>query len=123
MNHDELNRLVTNAITRAANLPADSLEGWAALREVSALEEAIANVTPADNLEGEIARLGAVTAAVDAGEPLRAIQLAERFLKEGLAVEVTAKLEQAVKEAEAQLARAGLDEPTVEPVTFTVRAA
>lgn len=72
---------------------------------------------------GEIARLGAVTAALSAGEPLRALQLAERFLAEGLADEVEAKLRQLANEADAELARAATDETTVMPVTFTLRAA
>jgi hypothetical protein len=63
-----------------------------------------------------------VTAALSAGEPLRALQLAARFLAERLAPEVAEKLRRLVKEAEAELVRAGSDEPTVIPVTFTLRA-
>ncbi|HSK04037.1 MAG TPA: hypothetical protein VK932_22440 [Kofleriaceae bacterium] len=123
MSLDELNRRVTNAIVRAESLPAGSREAWEAFREVSALEESIALRLPPDDLEGEIARLGAVTAALSAGEPLRALQLAARFLAENLAPEVAEKLRQLVKEADAELVRAASDEPTVRPVTFTLRAA
>jgi pyruvate-formate lyase-activating enzyme len=123
MSLDELNRRVTNAIIRAESLPPGSRDAWEAFHEVSALEESIATLVPPDDIEGEIARLGAVTAALSAGEPLRALQLAERFLAERLAPVVTAKLRQLVKEADAELARAVTDEPTVMPVTFTLRAA
>jgi hypothetical protein len=123
MNRDELNRRVTNAIVRAEGLPSGSREAWEAFREVSALEESIATLTAPDDLEGEIARLGAVTAALSAGEPLRALQLAERFLAESLAPEVAEKLRQLGKEADAELVRAISDEPTVKLVKFTLRAA
>jgi hypothetical protein len=123
MSLDELNRRVTNAIVRAESLPAGSRDAWEAFHDVSALEESIAALVPSDDIEGEIARLGAVTAALSAGEPLRALQLAERFLSESLALEIAEKLRQLVKEADAELVRAGTDEPTVVPVTFTLRAA
>src|SRR5512143_2221998 len=123
MNLDEWNRRVTNAIIRAESLPAGSQEAWEAFHDVSALEESITMLVPPDDLEGEIARLGTVTAALSAGEPLRALQLAERFLAEGLAPEIAEKLRRLVKEADAELARAAANEPTVTPVTFTLRAA
>lgn len=123
MSIDDLNHRVTNAIVRAEGLPAGSRDAWEAFHEVSALEESIATITPPDDLEGEIARLGAVTAALSAGEPLRALQLAERFLAENLAREIAEKLRQLAKEADAELAQAGADEPTVKLVTFTLRAA
>jgi hypothetical protein len=123
MSLNELNRRVTNAIARAERLPVGSRDAWEAFHDVSALEESIATLMPPDDLEGEIARLGAVTAALSAGEPLRALQLAERFLAESLAPEIATKLRQLVKEADAELVRAVAVEPTVEPVTFTLRAA
>lgn len=118
-----MNRRVTNAIIQAESLPAGSRDAWEAFHEVSALEESIAKLVPPDDIEGEIARLGAVTAALSAGEPLRALQLAERFLAEKLAPEVAEKLRQLVGEADSELVRAVTDEPTVLPVTFTLRAA
>jgi hypothetical protein len=123
MNLDELNHRVTNAIVRAESLPAGSRDAWEAFHEVSVLEESIATLVPPDDLEGEIARLGAVTAALSAGEPLRALQLAERFFAESLAPEITEKLRQLVKEADTELVREATNEPTVTPVTFTLRAA
>lgn len=123
MTLDELNQRVTNAIIRAESLPAGSRDAWEAFHEVSALEESIAALVLPDDIEGEIARLGAVTAALSAGEPLRALQLAERFLAEGLVLEAADKLRQLAREADAEIARAVADEPTVTPVTFTLRAA
>jgi hypothetical protein len=88
MSLEELNRRVTNAIVWAESLPAGSRDAWEAFHEVSELEESIAKLVPPDDLEGEIARLGAVTAALSAGEHLRALQLAERYLAENLAPEI-----------------------------------
>jgi hypothetical protein len=119
MNLDDLNRRVTNAIVQAENLPPESRDAWDAFHHVSMLEESIATIVPADELEGEIARLGAVTAALSAGEPLRALQLTERFLAENLAPEIAEKIRQLAKEADGELSRAvDDDEPTVKPVTF-----
>ena len=67
MSLDALNRRVTNAIIRAESLPPGSRDAWEAFHDVSALEESIATLLPPDDLEGEIARLGAVTAALSAG--------------------------------------------------------
>ena len=106
MSLDELNRRVTNAIVRAESLPAGSRDACEAFREVSTLEESIATLVPPDDIEGEIARLGAVTAALSAGEPLRALQLAERFLAEAPTPQVAAKLRQLADEADAERARA-----------------
>lgn len=113
MSLDELNRRVTNAIIRAERLPAGSRDAREAFREVSALEESIAALVPPGDIEGEIARLGAVTAALSAGEPLLALQLAERFLAEALAPAVAAKLRQLADEADAELSRAPTDAHSV----------
>jgi hypothetical protein len=113
MSLDELNRRVTNVIIRAERLPAGSRDARDAFREVSALEESIAALVLPDDIEGEIARLGAVTAALSAGEPLRALQLADRFLAEALAPAVAAKLRQLAAEADVELAREGTDAPAV----------
>ena len=75
MDLDDLNKSVTNAILQAEALPRGSWEAQHAFREVADLEEEIATIAGAGAVEGEIARLGAVTAAMSAGEPLRAIQL------------------------------------------------
>ena len=123
MSIDDLNRRVTNAIVRAESLPAGSREAWEAFHEVSALEESIATITAPEDLEGEIARLGAVTAALSAGEPLGPLQLAERFLTENLSTEIAEKLRQLTTEADAELVHAVSDEPTVKLVTFRLHAA
>ncbi len=122
MNLAELNRRVTDAITVAEGLPKDSPESWTAFREVSLLEEQIARSTPADDVEGEIARLGAVAAALSANEPLRAVQLGEIYLTEGLADDIKAKLAAMLDEADKTIS-ALAENLTVRPVKFTLEAA
>lgn len=78
---DTLYRLVTNAITSAEGLPAGSAAAREAFLVVSELEEKIALVIPARDPEGELARAGAVSAAISANAPLRAAYLAELYLK------------------------------------------
>jgi hypothetical protein len=75
MDLDDLNKSVTHAILQAEAFPCGSWEAQHAFREVADLEEEIATIAGAGVVEGEIARLGAVTAAMSAGEPLRALQL------------------------------------------------
>jgi hypothetical protein len=123
MNLDELNRRVTNAIIQAESLPAGSREAREAFHHVSTLEESIAALLPPDDLEGEIARLGAVTAALSARDPLRALQLAEQFLAEALAPEVAEKLRGLIEVAGAERAHAATGAPTAPPVTLTLRRA
>lgn len=118
----ELNRLVTDAITVAESLPKDSPRAWMAFREVSHLEEQIARSTQPGDVEGEIARVGAVAAALRASEPLRAVQLAQTFVGEGLAADVAAKLEAMVDEANERLSALAGD-LTVQPVKFALAAA
>lgn len=100
-NLDDLNARVTQAVLRAERLPEGSDQAQEAFREVGRLEESIAALTPADGLEGEVARLGAVTAALSAGEPLRALVLVDRYLAEGVSLEAAAKLEALRAEAHA----------------------
>ncbi len=91
MNEDrrkELNQKVSIAIFRAERLAdsdalnagPDGTDTRAAYAEVSRWEEELAALHPADNLEGAIARLGAVTAALRARQGMRAQQLAGRYL-------------------------------------------
>ncbi len=77
----ELNREVTTAILRAEHLPPGNDRDLAFV-EVGRLEEAIAEICPAGTLEGNVARCGAVTAALSAGDPARALLLASRYLEE-----------------------------------------
>jgi hypothetical protein len=121
MTLDELNRRVTSAIIRAESLPAGSRDAWEAFHEVSALEEAIAALVKPDDIEGELARLGAVTAALSAGEPRRARQLTERFLAESVPPEIADKLRQLATEADAEAAHTADDEPSAMPATFRFR--
>ena len=118
----ELNRRVTAAITIAEGLPKDSPACWTAFREVSRLEEQIARSTAADDVEGEIARIGAVAAALSANEPLRAIQLGEAYLAEELAEDIAAKIRGMLAEANDVLG-AFAGDLTVQPVRFTLDAA
>jgi hypothetical protein len=100
----ELNRQVTSAIFRAERLAEGSWEAQAAYREVSVLEEAIARQTGAAEVEGVIAREGAVRAALRAGECLRALSLATRYLEEdGVPSRLRAELTELQREAEEAL--------------------
>lgn len=54
-------------------------EQW---QEISSLEEQVASLRPASDLEGAIARRGAVTAALSADDPARALSLAKRYLED-----------------------------------------
>jgi len=99
MGLDELNASVTNAILRAEELPPGSWEAQRAFCKVTDLEEEIATIVGAQTVEGAAARLGAVTAALSAGEPLRAIQLAERYLMDALSAGARLRLEETIKDA------------------------
>lgn len=123
MNLDDLNARVTEAILRAERLPKGSDQAQEAFREVGRIEECIAASMPADGLEGEIARLGAVAAALSAAEPLRALFLAERYLAEGVSPEAAAKLEALRAEADADLAEAASRVPPVRPIKYTLQEA
>jgi hypothetical protein len=92
MDLQDLHQRVTAAILRAEGLPPGSEEASIAFRAVADLEERIAEVAPGDTLPGEAARLGAVTAAMSAGDMARAVQLADRYIAEGLKIDVRARL-------------------------------
>jgi hypothetical protein len=123
MELDDLNARVTEAILRAERFPGGSDQAQEAFREVGRIEESIADLTTALDLEGEIARLGAVTAALSAGEPLRALLLVDRYLAEGLSPEATAKLEALRVEADAELTAVASKVPPVRPVRYTLQQA
>ena len=78
MNLDDLYRSVTEAIDRAEGLEAlgRDREAAAAYQEVSRIEERIAEILPAADPEGALARQGVVTAALSAGDPRRALERA-----------------------------------------------
>lgn len=123
MELDDLNARVTEAILRAERLPAGSDQAQEAFREVGRIEESIADLVPAHDLEGEIARLGAVTAALSAAEPLRALLLVDRYLTGDVSPEAAAKLEALRAEADAELAEVASKAPPVRSVKYTLREA
>lgn len=75
----ELNKRVTSAIIRAERLESGP-EATLAFREVSEIEEKIAQLTSPDSLEGSIARLGVITAALSSGDWRRALSFSEVYL-------------------------------------------
>ena len=82
-NVDLLYPLVSEAIRRAEALEDLRAPGtFSAYRDVSILEERIAEALPASDPEGALARRGAVRAALVAREFARAQQLVARFLSE-----------------------------------------
>lgn len=89
---------VTVAIDRAERLPADSSEARAAYAEVSSIEEALAALHPAMSVEGAVARVGAITAALRASQWARAEALAQRYLSDAqLAAARRAQIEEAFR--------------------------
>jgi hypothetical protein len=84
MNLDALYQRVTEAILEAEALEAKgpSVEAAQAYLTVSFAEEEIAATLPVSDEEGAIARRGAVRAALMAGLPTRAKELAERYMAE-----------------------------------------
>jgi hypothetical protein len=118
----DLNRSVTRAIVRAEALPPNTWDAQRAFREVADLEEEIATIVGARTAAGEIARLGAITAALSAGEPLHALQLGERYLAHGLSEGSRTKLTELLAEADAEIVRDAKSAPNVEPVRYSLHA-
>ncbi len=124
MRLDELHAAVTDAIIHAEGHAPGSAERRRAFRYVADLEEEIAAVAGAETVDGEAARLGAISAALSAGEPLRALQLAARYegtdeLSEG----VRAAMNELVERAEDQLGQNMSDEPRLRGISFSLKAA
>ena len=82
METNGLNMLVTEAIWRAEELEALGIRSELAWKEVSSLEEKLAKLHPASEPEGQIARRGAVSAALEASDYARAQALADGYLAE-----------------------------------------
>lgn len=80
---DELNIQVTSAIYQAEHLEDGTAESKNAWLEVSRIEEEIAKITTPIEIEGHIARRGAVSALLEAGETNQARALLTRFISEG----------------------------------------
>ena len=93
------------------------------MRSATELEQELAAIVGAQTVQGEVARLGAVAASLSAGDLLRAVQLAERYLADALSERSRAKLEQLHAEAEAEITRAAAVSPNVEAVQFIFHAA
>jgi hypothetical protein len=83
MEVDTLNALVTGAIWRAEELEGRGIRSaslaWA---EVSTIEEDLAKAHSVSEVQGRIARRGAVTAALKAGDYTRAYALVDSYLAE-----------------------------------------
>ena len=124
MTLDELYTQVTDAISRAEAHAAErhAREAAIAFYEVSRLEERIAELLPASDPEGALARQGVVTAALAAGDVMRALERAQFYLKEqGLSPSFRAELAALLVDAEETLRRLpGGGEPLVVPVHFTL---
>jgi hypothetical protein len=80
MDTGTLNTLVTDAIWRAQELEALGIPALPSWKEVSAIEEELAKAFPASEGEGRIARRGAVSAAIKAGDYDRAQALEEAYI-------------------------------------------
>lgn len=82
---DYFNVLVTRAILHAERLADDHAPEAALIyAQVSLYEEVLAELHPADDMEGAVARTGAVTAALRAGQYERATKLARRYVADPL---------------------------------------
>lgn len=102
MTIDQIYPMLTEAILRAETYEDLGLPNvrWA-YQQVSQLEEKVAELLPASNSQGALARRGAVRAALSAKDLPRAQQLAARFLAEtGLGEESCAEIRRIVREAE-----------------------
>jgi hypothetical protein len=115
----DLNQKVTSAIFRAEHLPPGSWQADAAYEEVSQIEVEIARRTRPDDLEGAIARRGAVTAALSARDWLRAARLAEVYLAETVPPELANELRTLAADALVQIST---DLPEVKQVSFELVA-
>ena len=96
---DDLNARVTNAIFRAEDddrSGRDSRDSWFL---VSTVEAEIAAHMPASSVEGDIARIGAITAALSARAPRRAVELANAYLREDLSEEMRVEIDALAREA------------------------
>jgi hypothetical protein len=121
---DELYAQVTDAIRRSEHLAREGRARDAAIAcdAVSRLEERIAEILPADDPEGALARQGVVTAALDAGDVTRAIGRARSYAsEEGLSPEFRVEIDALRLEAEEALRELlGANEPLVAPVRFAL---
>lgn len=99
----DLNREVTAAIFHAEAFPTGTRESEEAFIRVSELEARIADITGVRSIQGEIARVGAVLAAVSARAPARALLLVERYRAQDLSPGIRARVENLAVQAQSLL--------------------
>lgn len=106
MTLENLYLLVSEAISRAEALEDLGLpSARSAYHDLSELEEQVAGLLPATDVEGAIARRGAVRAAIQADELSRAADLVTRFLADPAAPSaLRGELESLVQAADALVA-------------------
>lgn len=120
--------LISETIRRAETLEDAGAPGAkSAYLDLSLLEERVAEVLPAADPEGALARRGAVRAALAAGDLARARRLTERFLAErdadaGSSTEIAQLLEQAERATAARFPRvaAGIGFSEIRRVAFSL---
>lgn len=100
----DLYQEVTSAILYAEHLPPDSPESYAAYAKVSQIEEEIAHRTRPEDLEGAIARRGAIAAALSARDWPRAARVADAYLAEEMPAGLASELRMLAAEARDQIA-------------------
>ncbi len=115
-----LNARISEEIFFAGRAAQGSMEAQSAYLRISALEEQIARLTAPDAVDGALARVGAVSAALRAGDWLRAARLVDEFMEDAPA-DVAEELRALGREAD-DAARV-VQEPDVRPVRFHLEAA
>lgn len=94
----ELNRQVTGAIEFVDRLTDKTSPGARQVyAKISRIEDEIAQLVPASEVEGAIARRGAVRAAMDAGDERRAIGLAVTYARDGASETLIRELQELLK--------------------------
>jgi hypothetical protein len=109
-----LNKRLSEEIFFAGRATPGSQEAQDAYRRISDLEEQLARLKPTD-VDGAMARVGAVSAALRAGDWLRASRLVEEFIV-GAPDDVAMALRELDREADA--AARLLEEPYVKPIRY-----
>lgn len=95
---NELNQHVSEAINAAERMTdQSSVEAKESYLKVSRLEEQIAELVPASDVQGAIARRGAVRAAMNAGDERRAIGLAATYARTGADETLARELQELLK--------------------------
>ena len=105
MKANELNKRVTLAIFEALNAERNGQaeEIKKAFAQVSALEGELASYLPAGGIEGDMAREGAVRAALKSENAQRARELAENYLAEDVSEDTKQTLLDLTREAQEQM--------------------